>query len=192
MQHVSVSALALLGLGVITSLIGIVILLGQFAAVHPLFSIAILAAGLVVSVGTFIRGGRVQKSAAAADYELKVCPNCHKEALTAASDKNPLCFDCERKRRARWRIVGLTFLLVIALPLTLQLTQQNQDIRERASEKKNASVCDPGVWQPEACACGTWESTNACDEDEFSRSCTGQSFCCKTPESGVWDCRFLE
>jgi len=122
MQRLRIPALVLIGLGILTVLIGIAFLQGQFAAVQPLFGIVFLAAGLVMSIGAVSSIGSTQKPSAAADYELIVCPNCHKETLTTAANKNSWCTDCERKKRARLQIAGLTFLLVIALPLTLQLT----------------------------------------------------------------------
>jgi len=194
MQRVSVAVPALVGLGIVSLLIGVSFLLGLFEFVRPVFGVVFLAAGLVLCASVFTGTGTASKTGAAADYQLLVCPNCHKEALIVAADKHSWCADCERRKRARLRIAGLTFLLVIALPLTLQLTRKNQDIRERAAEPKiNVPRCDPGIWQPDSCACGIWESSNQfCNEDEYSRNCAQTHYCCKTPQSGIWECRLLE
>lgn len=190
MPRLSIPVLVLIALGIVTLLVGVILLRGQFALVHPLFGLTLVGAGLLTCAGAIFGTSKHTPPSVIADYKLVVCPNCHKETLSAVTSNNSWCLDCERKKQARLRIFGLTFLLAIALPVTLQLTRQNQDIRERASESVTVHrECDPGSWQPDSCSCGEWLPENTCQSHEFSRSCGNEHYCCQTSQNGKWECR---
>ncbi|MEK7165658.1 MAG: hypothetical protein AAB874_02525 [Patescibacteria group bacterium] len=176
------SALIVVSLGLLFG--GVAILQTRIPFWSLVYGIPAIFLGIVMSVISF---NEVSKSriARSTEYHEISCRVCGKQTLMPMLTESTVCSDCQYKMALRLQITALAFFVMLAIPVTLHLTQTAQEIRQNAQEPEPSQLCESGRWSPEKCRCGSWDEAVKCDMPQRGRICQSSSYCCSLEQGFV-------
>ena len=146
--------------------------------------------GIILSLITFNELAQ-NRTAKTTEYHQIACKVCGKMSLVPMLTAAAVCSDCQYKMAVKLQISAIVFFILLAIPVTIHLAGQEQEIRQNAQEAVPTPMCEEGEWNPRECSCGRWSREVKCEVGEYGRSCTNMRFCCQK-ESDKWQCRTLD
>lgn len=165
---------------------GITILTAGIPFWSQLYGLSAIGLGIIMSLVSFTEITR-SHTATAAEYHQIPCRICRKNTLVPYLVDSTICSACQYRMALKLNMSVLVFFLMLAIPVTYHLTQENQDIRQNAKIITPKITCETGDWEPESCRCGSWEVENHCFGGKQTRICGSETYCCRYDQSG-WSC----
>ncbi len=176
------SGLIIISLGLLFG--GAAILRTQIPFWSLLYGIPAVFLGIVTSLISFNEIAK-NRDAKSTEYHYLLCRVCDRRTLVPLLTASTVCPDCQYKMAVRLQMTALVLFAVVALPVTLHLTQIAQDIRQRAQMSLPTPICEAGRWIPEQCRCGAWNPDIICGESHRGRNCQGASYCCGERQAAI-------
>ena len=177
------SGLIIVSLGLLYG--GVRILQTQIPFWSLLYGIPAVSLGIAMTVISFNEIAK-NRTARATEYHQIPCKVCNKMTLAPMLIDEVVCPNCQYKMARRLNIGVLLLFLLLAIPVTVHLVQQSQDIRQNA---QGPVKCEAGAWDPLSCRCGAWSSWIKCSSNTAGRLCGSTPFCCQQPAAGKWNCQ---
>lgn len=170
------SGLIIISLGLLYG--GVAILRTQIPFWSLVYGIPAVFLGIVISLISFNEIAKNREAKSTEYHEVK-CRVCGHLTLVPMLTQSAVCTDCQYKMALRLQMTALFILAIVALPVTLHLAQTAQDIRQKAQVPAPTPRCEVGIWIPEKCRCGVWNSEIHCAENLRGRNCQGDPYCCR-------------
>lgn len=166
---------------------GVAIIRTQIPFWSLLYGLPAVFLGISMSLISFNEIAK-NRTAKATEYHQIPCKVCGKMTLAPMLVESIVCADCQYKMALKLQMAALVFFVLLAIPVTMHLAQQAQDLQQNANSPQASPQCEPGKWMPNECTCGHWEREAVCGKGEVGRSCVNVNFCCR--KDGVqWNCR---
>jgi hypothetical protein len=166
---------------------GVAILRTQIPFWSLVYGLPAVSLGICITMISFneiIKNRTVKGS----EYHLIACKVCQKQTLAPFLIETVVCPDCQYRTAIKLQVGALVFLLAIAIPITLHLVKESQNIYQNAQINPSPGYfCEKGNWEPSNCRCGTWNKEIICVNNGQGRSCNNANYCCYKNESS-WNC----
>lgn len=142
-----------------------------------LYGLPAIFIGIIMVVISFNEISKNRK-AQASEYHSVLCKVCRRSTFVPYLINEVVCTNCQFRMAQRTQLTILGVITLLAIPVTVILSLQSQDLYQKAREIVPGPYCEIGDWQPKECQCGTWANRGELCEWGYVRLCGTSYYCC--------------